>query len=226
MGDSSGAARTFEAIDDDIRAAGDALLAAQPGLRGIVIFGLCDAASAALMYCNSDARVKGLMLANPWVRTEGGAARAVVRHYYGRRLLQRSFWSKVFKGEYKLFDSLRGFTSMLRSSRGGVPAGGAADNSPDFLQRMLRGLADFRGPVLLLLSDRDLTAREFQDLCRDSPAWSRCVSAANIAQQIVADADHTFSSKASLQDVCSRGVVWLEALARDAGDTSAAAPGK
>jgi exosortase A-associated hydrolase 1 len=173
MGDSGGAARTFETVGDDIRAASDAFLAAQPGLRGIVIFGLCDAASAALMYCNSDPRVKGLLLANPWVRTEGGAARAVVRHHYGRRVLQRSFWSKVLKGEFAALASLRSFAAQLRSSREREAAEGPSGDAPDFLRRMLRGLAGFRGPVLLLLSDRDLTAREFQDLCRDSSAWSR-----------------------------------------------------
>src|SRR5262245_16772174 len=51
MGDSESAPRSFESVDDDIRAAVDALFSEVQGLRGIVIFGLCDAASAALMYC-------------------------------------------------------------------------------------------------------------------------------------------------------------------------------
>ena len=54
IGDSDGAPRTFENLDDDVRAGLDALHAEVPALRGCVIFGLCDAASAALMYCRRD----------------------------------------------------------------------------------------------------------------------------------------------------------------------------
>jgi len=213
MGDSGGAARTFESVHRDIKAAVDAFMAAQPSLRSIVLFGLCDAASAALMYCCSDSRLRGLILANPWVRTEAGAARAVVRHYYLQRLLHRSFWAKVFTGEYRLFESLRSFVASLRSStRTKAQTPGAA---PAYLHRMREGFSGFGKPVLLLLSDRDLTAREFQDLCTSSPEWSRCIAATNVRSYRVRDADHTFSSRASLQDVCAQARHWLDALAAE-----------
>src|SRR5689334_11218312 len=48
MGDSDGAMRSFEAVDDDLRAAVDQFMALAPGLTEVVIWGLCDAASAAL----------------------------------------------------------------------------------------------------------------------------------------------------------------------------------
>ena len=51
-------------------------------------------------------RVCGLILANPWVRTEAGEARAQVRHYYGQRLLTRVFWGKVFSGQFDVAASL------------------------------------------------------------------------------------------------------------------------
>src|SRR5690625_2926143 len=70
MGDSEGDSRTFEHIAADIRAALDIFLKAAPGLREVVIWGLCDAASAACFYAPSDLRVTGLVLLNPWVRTE------------------------------------------------------------------------------------------------------------------------------------------------------------
>ena len=59
MGDSSGCERTFTSVHDDVRSAVDAFVAHMPELRRIVIFGLCDAASAALMYVHSDSRVAG-----------------------------------------------------------------------------------------------------------------------------------------------------------------------
>jgi exosortase A-associated hydrolase 1 len=209
MGDSSGAQRNFDAVDDDIRAAVDAFLAQQPALRGVIIFGLCDAASAALLYCRSDSRLRGLILANPWVRTDAGSARTLVRHYYGRRLLQRSFWTKLFGGQFRPLASIREFVTSLRSAR----SAGADDvSAPPFVQRMLQGLAGFKRPVLLLLSERDLTAREFEDRCRTDPQWTRAVVAANVQQHAVRNADHTFSSDAALNDVCSRAIVWLRTL--------------
>ena len=41
MGDSGGDRRSFEDIEDDIRAAIDTLLASQPGLASVALWGLC-----------------------------------------------------------------------------------------------------------------------------------------------------------------------------------------
>lgn len=209
MGDSSGEARSFEDIGDDIRAAMDAFHAELPLDRGVAIFGLCDAASAALMYCRSDARVRGLILANPWVRTEAGAAEAVVRHYYGQRLLQKDFWAKLFSGELRPLAALSGFFSSLQAARG-ARAERSARPKDHFVARMLRGLRDFGRPVLLLLSEHDLTAREFERLCDGSREWRQVTRAANVRRLDVAAADHTFSSVASLREVIDRSVQWLD----------------
>src|SRR5882762_1917682 len=52
MGDSEGEVRTFERVDVDIRCAIDRFFAGVPGMKDIVIWGLCDAASAALFYAH------------------------------------------------------------------------------------------------------------------------------------------------------------------------------
>ena len=65
MGDSDGEVRTFERVGEDIRCAIDRFFASVPGLKDVVIWGLCDAASAALFYAHQDARVSGLILLNP-----------------------------------------------------------------------------------------------------------------------------------------------------------------
>jgi alpha/beta superfamily hydrolase len=49
MGDSCGEKNDFDNICDDIKAATDAFLKAQSHLKNIVIWGLCDASSAALI---------------------------------------------------------------------------------------------------------------------------------------------------------------------------------
>ncbi|MEO7495060.1 MAG: hydrolase 1, exosortase A system-associated, partial [Massilia sp.] len=88
MGDSEGPMRSFEDVNADLRAAVDHFLASAPDMNEVVIWGLCDAASAALFYAASDDRVCGMVLVNPWVRTSGGFAKATLKHYYIDRLLQ------------------------------------------------------------------------------------------------------------------------------------------
>jgi len=64
MGDSEGEMRTFEDVRPDIRAAVDQFCVQVPGLREVAIWGLCDAASAALFYAHQDSRITGLVLLN------------------------------------------------------------------------------------------------------------------------------------------------------------------
>ena len=190
IGDSDGEARSFEELDDDIRAALDALCTQHPALRGVVIMGLCDAASAALMYCGSDPRVAGLILANPWVRSEAGQARAYVRHYYGNRLLQAAFWRKVATGKFDVVGSIRDFLRKLWTSSRGRSA---HHSRASFQERMLAGLARFRGPILLQVSGRDLTAAEFMDLCDSDRRWGSAVARPSVDLRRYERADHTFA---------------------------------
>jgi len=211
MGDSSGESHNFEAVESDIAAAIDAMAEELPGLRGIIVFGLCDAASAALMYPAADTRVLGLILANPWARTDGGEAQAYVQHYYGQRLLQRSFWTKLFSGGVDFRSSVRG----LGSSLGRMLWGRAdSDRAPPshFIERMLKGASCPDRPVLLLMSGRDLTAREFDNLCRKSPRWARQMSAPNVHRVDLQAADHTFSNGASQECATLTAIQWLKTL--------------
>ena len=62
MGDSEGDAISFEDVEFDIRAAVDAIFDRVEEVSDVVIWGLCDAASAAMMYAFRDARVSGVVL--------------------------------------------------------------------------------------------------------------------------------------------------------------------
>jgi uncharacterized protein len=212
MGDSSGEARAFDAQDDDIRSAIDALLLELPSTRGVVLFGLCDAASAAMIYCHSDPRVLGLMLANPWVRTRAGEATAYVRHYYPQRLLQRSFWKKLLQGDVVASERVSEFFSALRRSFGGRE-GVASAGAFHFTDRMFAGLEATRAPILLLMSERDLTAREFDDLSRAAPRWARQLSSSKVRRFDVPNADHTFSSPGSLEAASGAALAWMGQIA-------------
>lgn len=208
MGDSGGELRGFEHVDADIHAAIDALLRAVPRLEGVVLWGLCDAASACLMYGNQqDARIRGLILANPWVRTQEGEAGAVLKHYYLRRFLQKSFWVKVCSGEFNVNKSAADLLNALRRLR--KPA--LPVSTETFIGRMLRGAKNARIPVLLLISSNDLTAKEFEAHCQ-TDGWSAWRSSTLVNVIHLLGVDHTFSGRGSVDKVSSECVQWMARL--------------
>jgi exosortase A-associated hydrolase 1/exosortase A-associated hydrolase 2 len=188
MGDSEGAVRTFEDIEQDLDAAID-LLCAQPGIRSVAILALCDAASAALMFCTANPRVSGLMLLNPWVRSEATLATTHLRHYYGQRLLEREFWIRLLRAQFDWRSSLRGlYDSVRRAARRS-----RTDDRQTFQAKMADGWCRFRGPISLMLSGRDLTAKEFLEHVTSDSRWQGLLARPNVGRVELADADHTFS---------------------------------
>jgi len=197
MGDSGGEARTFERVREDIRCAIDRFFAAVPGLKDVVIWGLCDAASAALMYAHEDPRVSGLVLLNPWVRTTQGLARAHLKHYYLKRLFQSGLWQKVARGEFNFREAATAFGGMIIDAAGGNRSGviGAPASEAPFQDRMEDGLRRFRGKVLFILSGNDLTAQEFKDLVAGSGRWRRLLKGDRVTRYDLPEANHTFARR-------------------------------
>ncbi len=196
MGDSEGDLQDFENVDADLRAALDRFFAEVPGLNEVVLWGLCDGASAAAMYAPQDARVAGLVLLNPWVRTEEGAARATIRHYYKDRLFDARLWKKVTSGQFDMKASVRSLWDNVGKafgpSRGTGPAAGASAPLPE---RMQGALTRFTGRVLVVLSGADLTAQEFAGLSSRPGAWQRLLDSSRFTCQQIDKADHTFSRR-------------------------------
>jgi len=207
MGDSEGMHPGFEHLGPDIAAAIATLCARAPGVREIVLWGLCDAASAALMCASADARVKGLVLANPWVRTQASEAQTYLRHYYAGRVISGEFWRKALSGGVRPLETLHSlfahlsaaFTKDRRAGRGHTP----------FPARMLEGLAGFSGRVLLILSGNDLTAAEFRDHAEGSPRWRALLAGERVTRRELPDATHTFSSEAWRAQVADWTSEWL-----------------
>ncbi len=203
MGDSEGAQRDFGSVSDDIRAALDRFCAEVPGMTELMLWGLCDGASAAAMYAPGDPRVRGLALLNPWVRTKQGEARATIRHYYGARILQRAFWHKLLQGRLDLRAAASSFAGLLRSARGDAGAPGLPD-------RMHASLHAFRGRVLLMLSGADLTAQEFADLSKDAK-WQRLLAGPRFVRHTLPKADHTCSRREWHDQVAAWTIAWAGA---------------
>ena len=221
MGDSTGALHHFEQISSDIGAAIEALLGSAPQLRRVVLWGLCDGASASLLYLHAtaDPRVAGLVLLNPWVRSAETLARAHVKHYYWQRLRQPSFWKKLLSGGVA-GQALRDLAANLGKAFGlgsgtasGAPAAQAASPLP-FQQRMLLAARSFGGPVQMVLSGQDYTAKEFIELAGRDDGWRSWLARPAVQRLDLAEADHTFSDPAAAQALSDATVQWLQATAR------------
>ena len=210
MGDSGAAVRSFDAVGEDIGAAIDAFLEACPGVRRIVLWGLCDGASAALLHVQAsrDPRIAGLVLLNPWVRSEASLAQTHIKHYYGQRLLQRAFWVKLLSGKMQIVRSLRGLLDNAMLARGTD----SPRQSRSFQDLMAEGWRQFDGEVLLILSGQDYTAKEFLEYVASDVAWSGVLDSRKLSRVDVADADHTFSSEELRSRVENETLKWLATL--------------
>jgi exosortase A-associated hydrolase 1 len=210
MGDSGGERRDFEAVDEDIAAALAAFRRQCPQLERIVLWGLCDAATAALLYWDRsrDAGLGGLVLLNPWARSEATLARTHIKHYYVRRLLQGEFWRKLFGGRLGIVRAMRDLAgNWLRARQAGAAEDCVA--AEPFQKRMMRALAHFPGPSLLLLSDDDYTAKEFLEACRADAVATQALAGPGLTRIDVPGADHTFSSRALRRTVEAATLDWL-----------------
>lgn len=216
MGDSEGEMRNFENVDADIGAAINTLIQNVPAVSSIALWGLCDAASAALYYAHTDPRVTDLILLNPWVHHEALAAKARLKHYYLSRIMQRSFWSKLFSGSIALRDSIGGLGKSVRStaSSGTTHAANAAPIDPrhgsaGYIEKMLQGLTRFPGRVLFVLSGEDLVAQEFTALLRQDSRWRKACNLPKFVTRTLGTANHTFSSKAGRGQVEKLTSDWI-----------------
>ena len=215
MGDSEGEFHGFEHIEPDIAVAVDTMVRKVPSLRQVVLWGLCDATLGICAHARRDRRVAGVVLVNPWVRSESGYARARLKHYYLARLGQVDFLRKVLTGRFNPLRSGRALVANIGRALNSEPAStsqGAGTKNP-LAQSMASDLRGFTGRVLLILSGRDLTAKEFDDATRGAKKWQEIWAQSRVERRELGDADHTFSRRAWRDQVAEWTVDWLEELA-------------
>ncbi|OYX65023.1 MAG: hydrolase 1, exosortase A system-associated [Sphingomonadales bacterium 32-64-17] len=155
VGDSTGDNLGFTGSAPDIATALRAFAAAHPGLRRVVAFGNCDAASALML--GAGAGCDGLVLANPWT-FEGEAAddasampAEAIRARYAACLKDPREWLRLVSGGVDLRKLARGLRGSL--SKPAPPSSLAED--------MRKGLHRFTGNTRILLATRDRTAQVF-----------------------------------------------------------------
>ena len=210
MGDASGEARDLEALSDDIEAAIAAFARELPGLRRIVLWGLCDGASAICLSLGGNPLVAGAVLLNPWVRTAETQARTMLKHYYLQRLLDPRFWRKLLGGGV----NLRGALGGVKEAAGAAAGAGSvpSDREGPLPKRMLRGLQRCELPVAVFLSGRDYVAREFEQCVAGDAAWGAFMASGRCSVRHFAEADHTFSAVAQSDGVARATLEWVRGL--------------
>lgn len=234
-GDSPGIAQAFEQSCQDIAIAAGGLLehAAAPGAAPeLWLAGLCDGASAALLALPSIRRsghdVSGVLMINPWVRSEASLGQAMIKNYYAKRLFDPDLWKRLLSGRISVANLLADPLRHLRASWKGArrkpsspppglvqaPATGAAPGAApadapvaDLPGQLLERLEAFRGQVVTLLSGADLTAAEAESLMARDPRWKRALDGRRSRLIRIEGADHTFSKPEHWQQA-------LEAMAR------------
>jgi len=233
MGDSEGDAVDFETIDEDIFQAINVFQAGVPGIDNIVIWGLCDAATAAAFYGYRDERVVGMVLLNPWVRTVSGEAKAYLKHYYLKRLLSKEFWKKIVSGKFRVSDSIKSladnvYKSFFMSRTAKVPLGGNPDDKTTEVkgvirrdkeidpalplpERLAKGLELYNGEVLLILSgNNDYVASEFRDIVSASAQWQQLLDKKSVDRKEYPEANHTFSKQSWRDQVTGWTHDWIK----------------
>lgn len=213
MGDSAGPAPDFEQVGPDIRRACDALVAELPACERIALWGLCDGATAALLYASSDPRIAAVIAANPWARSAATRSAALVSEHYGSRLHSPEFWKKLLSGRVKVFSAAReALGHAWRARRAGN--GSTSILGTSLPERLARTLDAPSMVVRLQISGRDLTAAEFGIAMKATQVLERGPATTLRLDQ----ADHTFSQpeawRAVIEDTRSLLDGLPEALSR------------
>ncbi len=219
-GDSDGEFPGFEAMGPDILAAIDTITTRVPSIAEIALWGLCDAASAILLAAPGQRRVTRVGLLNPWVRTDSSLARAYLKHYYARRIVSPEFWKKLARRRFSFGAAIGSLLAnvrqaLIRRSNGPV----ASREQLPLPEKMAWSLEDFSGSVLLILSGKDFTAREFEDAVAASGRWQKLLASPRVSIRRLPEADHTFSRRIWREKVVEWTLEWLSGSTQ--GGTSA-----
>ena len=82
---------------------------------------------------------------------------------------------------------------------------------------MARAWRQYSGPILLVLSGNDLTAKEFLEALPLEPAWAGALARRRLTRVDIPAADHTFSGTAERLHLESAVGDWLDAQFAVAG---------
>ena len=213
MGDSEGEKREFDETQEDVFAAAETFLETVPGVSRLVLWGLCDAASSAMIYAHLDSTVAGMILLNPWIHSGEYAPDVKLTHLYRPFLSRGNKLRHLVLGRKKIIPALREMgkdTLALVEKRSFYSS--AKSSHQSFVQAMLEGLQQFQHSVMIVLSEEDLTASEFSSLITHDEDWKRVISNPSISLNTLPAADHTFSKSIWKEEVSRLTIQWIKSL--------------
>ncbi|MFT4517648.1 MAG: exosortase A-associated hydrolase 1 [Halioglobus sp.] len=211
MGDSEGTKRNFAETEGELFAAIEAFFENSPGLSRIILWGLCDGASTAMMYGHRFPQVAGMILLNPWVHSGEYSPGFKVSQYYRPLLAQRDQWGRLLRGQVSPRPALRDLgKAVLSLLPGRRESAVPAPSSQSFVQEMQHGLARFKHDVLIILSEEDFTAKEFSTLIAGDNSWKESMRKPGATLHTIADADHTFSKRIWQDEVTQVTIDWVK----------------
>lgn len=213
MGDSSGAAVSFDAAGPDIASAIDTMIQEVPSIKKIVLWGICDAATINMMYAVTDNRVAGLVLLNPWIYSEAGEAETRLKHYYSKRFLTAEFWKKLVSNKVDVGNAIKEISRRILASLNNKLRPSHTSDESSLPDRFERSFCDYQGSILLIISGNDLTAAEFMDRMQKSKKWHEKVrSDKTVFLHELKEANHTFSRQIWKDEVASFTSSWLKKM--------------
>lgn len=204
-GDSDGIRSAYDATPADVAAAVAALRAEAPQVQRVVLWGLCDGATAAALASDDISQLAGLVLANPWVHDESLRARALVDDHYRGRIASAAFWRRLLTGGVRIGPAIVEAAGHMR--RALAPRRTTPDTPAE---RLLRVLQTSRASVALLLSGQDLTAGEMNALLASDERWARV--AGRLSIEPLPQADHTMSRSDDLRRAVAATIAFLDGL--------------
>lgn len=205
VGDSEEEWSGYKFAGPSITAAIDFLVKEIPLLDEVILWSLCDGATASVLFGQHEPhRIAGMILCNPYLHSASGQAQTVLRHYYAKRILEKNFWQKVLALRLNVRESLASLSALVKQSQysngkavdARHPEEYASEIHPD---ELVHGLALFRQPIRFLLSTADLTAMLFHDFCKSQKKLQKAFKARRYTIDYVEAADHTFSNNQAKQ---------------------------
>jgi len=150
IGDSSGENGGYASSAPDIAAAAAALRQHAPGVRRLIGFGNCDAATALVLFGDS-AGIDRLILSNPWIiePSDDLPPAAAIRARYAERLRDPREWGRLLTGGVNISKLISGLRKI--SSRSNEVTALLTD----------RIFAALPADATVILAARDATAQAF-----------------------------------------------------------------
>lgn len=207
-GDADGKWVGYRYASQSIKAAIDYLGISIPEFKNIIIWSLCDGATASIVYAAQyPLEVRAMVLCNPYLFNAEGKARTILKYYYINRFFQKDFWKKVYAFHFDIKDSMDSLKKLLKASK-------ERSVEPDYildknffgleyeipLEEIQQALMELKIEVIFILSTNDLAAKQFKDFIKNKKIKS-VTKNKNMQFYYLQDADHTFSNTKSKNEL-------------------------